>query len=162
MVHMDGTWSFPTAFSDEAKIAAEHLSLPDAISAIQELAPKVVVPHMFCFPGMTTYRAIFDSMKIPLVGNDAGVMALSTNKAQSRAVVAAAGVRVPEAELLRRGDQPKMQPPFVLKPCNEDNSMGISLFTGSGGRDGLQLRLGGPVRALHRTRPRGEVRRVGA
>merc|ERR1719335_1583100 len=94
-----------------------------------------MVPHMFCFPGMTTYRALFDALGTPLVGNDAGVMALSTNKAQSRAVVAAAGVRVPEAEILRKGDKPKMSPPFVLKPCNEDNSMGISLFTGKDGQD---------------------------
>jgi len=62
-------------------------------------------------------------------------MALSTNKAQSRAVVAAAGVRVPEAEILRNGQKPKMSPPFVLKPCNEDNSMGITLFTGKDGQD---------------------------
>jgi len=134
MVHMDGTWSFPKDFSEEAKTAAERLSLPDAMQLIKELAPAVVVPHMFCLPGMTTYRALFDAMKIPLVGNDAGVMALSTNKAQSRAVVAAAGVRVPEAEILHKGDRPKMQPPFVLKPCNEDNSMGISLYTGKDGQ----------------------------
>merc|ERR1712066_854 len=84
--------------------------------------------------GMTTYRALLDALQIPMIGNDAGTMALSTNKAQSRAVVAAAGVRVPEAELLHKGDRPKMSPPFVLKPCNEDNSMGITLFTGKDGQ----------------------------
>merc|ERR1712187_850442 len=77
----------------------------------------------------------FDSLEIPLVGCNASVMALSTNKAQSRAVVAAAGVRVPEAELLKTGDRPKMKPPFVLKPCNEDNSMGVTLYTGKDGQD---------------------------
>eukprot|EP00449_Zooxanthella_nutricula_P028721 CAMPEP_0198534746 /NCGR_PEP_ID=MMETSP1462-20131121/36611_1 /TAXON_ID=1333877 /ORGANISM="Brandtodinium nutriculum, Strain RCC3387" /LENGTH=203 /DNA_ID=CAMNT_0044264669 /DNA_START=6 /DNA_END=614 /DNA_ORIENTATION=- len=110
--------------------------MSQAMQAIVELAPAVCVPHMFCLPGMTTYRAIFDALQIPLVGNDAGTMALSTNKAQSRAVVAAAGVRVPEAELLRKGDRPRMSPPFVLKPCNEDNSMGVTLYTG---RDGQSL-----------------------
>jgi len=90
---------------------------------------------MFCLPGMTTYRALFDALEIPLIGCSASVMALSTNKAQSRAVVAAAGVRVPKAELLRAGDRPQMDPPFVLKPCNEDNSMGITLFTGDDGQD---------------------------
>jgi len=134
LVHIDGSWSFPKDFSDEAKGAAERMSLADAMSAIQDLAPSAIVPHMFCLPGMTTYRALFDAMKIPVVGNDAGVMALSTNKAQSRAVVAAGGVRVPEAEILHKGDRPKMEPPFVLKPCNEDNSMGITLFTGKNGQ----------------------------
>jgi len=134
MVHMDSTWSFPKDFSNEAKTGAERLSLPDAMKAIQQMLPAVIVPHMFCLPGMTTYRAIFDALKIPLVGNDAGVMALSTNKAQSRAVVSAGGVPVPDAEILRKGDTPKMQPPFVLKPCNEDNSLGITLFTGQDGQ----------------------------
>eukprot|EP00972_Heterocapsa_arctica_P028894 4250187-Heterocapsa_arctica.AAC.1 len=54
-------------------------------------------------------------------------MALSTNKWQSRAVVQSFGVKVPEAEMLYRGDAPKMQPPFLVKPCNEDNSQGITL-----------------------------------
>jgi D-alanine-D-alanine ligase len=90
---------------------------------------------MFDLPGMTTYRALFDVLEIPLVGCDADVMALSTDKAKSRAVVAAAGVRVPEAELLKKGDRPKMEPPFVLKPCNEDNSLGVSLFKGEQGDD---------------------------
>merc|ERR1719277_779815 len=108
--------------------------MPDALQVIKDLAPAVCVPHMFCLPGMTTYRALFDALGTPLVGNEAGCMALSTNKAQSRAVVAAAGVRVPEAEILRKGDRPKMLPPFVLKPCNEDNSMGITLYTGKDGQ----------------------------
>ena len=134
MVHMDGTWSFPKDFSDTAKAEAERLDMPAAMQVIKGLAPACVVPHMFCYPGMTTYRALFDAMQIPLVGNDANVMALSTNKAQSRAVVAAAGVRVPDAEILRKGDKPKMSLPFVLKPCNEDNSMGITLYTGKDGQ----------------------------
>jgi D-alanine-D-alanine ligase len=134
MVHMDGSWSFPDDFSSEAKSAARRVDLPEAMQTLKDMSPSAVVPHMFCFPGMTTYRALFDALGTPLVGNDAGVMALSTNKAQSRAVVAAGGVRVPEAEILRKGDRPKMDPPFVLKPCNEDNSMGITLFTGKDGQ----------------------------
>mmetsp|Transcript_103613 Transcript_103613/g.270605 ORF Transcript_103613/g.270605 Transcript_103613/m.270605 type:complete len:363 (-) Transcript_103613:517-1605(-) len=134
MVHMDGSWSFPEDFSTEKKTAARRVDLPEAMQILKDLSPSAVVPHMFCLPGMTTYRALFDAIGTPLVGNDAGVMALSTNKAQSRAVVAAGGVRVPEGELLRKGDMPKMEPPFVLKPCNEDNSMGITLFTGKDGQ----------------------------
>merc|ERR1719382_1414517 len=134
MVHMDGSWSFPEDFSNEKKNAARRVELPEAMQIIKDLSPSAVVPHMFCLPGMTTYRALFDALGTPLVGNDAGVMDLSTNKAQFRAVVAAGGVRVPEAEILRKGDKPKMSPPFVLKPCNEDNSMGITLYTGKDGQ----------------------------
>merc|ERR1719343_827853 len=132
---MDGSWSFPEDFSSENKNSARRVDLPEAMQIIKDLSPSAVVPHMFCLPGMTTYRALFNALGTPLVGNDAGVMALSTNKAQSRAVVAAQGVKVPEAELLRPGMRPSMPPPFVLKPCNEDNSMGVSLFTGKDGQD---------------------------
>ena len=54
-------------------------------------------------------------------------MALITDKAQAKAVAAAAGVPVPQGELLRSATQvPTVPFPFVLKPCCEDNSMGIS------------------------------------
>jgi D-alanine-D-alanine ligase len=135
MVHRDGSWSFPADLTEDGKAAVPHVSMAEAIAKITDMGAAAMVPHMFCYPGMTTYRAIFDALSIPIVGNDAGVMALSTNKAQSRAVVAAAGVQVPEAEILRNGQKPKMSPPFVLKPCNEDNSLGITLFTGKDGQD---------------------------
>lgn len=135
MVHLDGKWSYPKDFSEEAAKAAERMDVAKAVARILELKPAVLVPHMFCLPGMTSHRAMFDVLGIPLVGCDAGVMALSTNKAQSRAVVEAAGVRVPEAEILHKGDKPKMLPPFILKPCNEDNSMGVTLFTGKDKQD---------------------------
>merc|ERR1719300_1583957 len=79
---------------------------------------------------MTTYRALFDALGIPVIGCDAASMALSANKAQTKAVMQAAGVRVPEAELLKPGDRPSIPPPFVLKPCREDNSAGVSMFSG--------------------------------
>jgi len=135
MVHQDGSWSFPADLTEDGKSAAQHFPMHEALTRISAMDVAAMVPHMFCLPGMTTYRAIFDALSIPMVGNDAGVMALSENKAQSRAVVAAAGVRVPEAEILRNGQKPKMSPPFVLKPCSEANSMGLSLCTGKVGED---------------------------
>merc|ERR1719240_2348171 len=54
-------------------------------------------------------------------------MALSTDKWKTKAVVAANGVKIPHAEILHKGDSPSLKPPFLLKPCNEDNSQGISL-----------------------------------
>jgi D-alanine-D-alanine ligase len=126
-VHLDGTWSFPTDMSEESLEKAERMTVAQAIQKITEMKPAAGVPHMFCLPGMTTYRSFFDFLNIPLVGNNAGVMALSTNKWQTKAVVAAKGVKVPEAEIIYKGQMPKMGPPFMVKPCNEDNSQGISL-----------------------------------
>mmetsp|Transcript_11537 Transcript_11537/g.21832 ORF Transcript_11537/g.21832 Transcript_11537/m.21832 type:complete len:355 (-) Transcript_11537:276-1340(-) len=126
-VHADGTWSFPKDLTKEAMEAAERVSTDKAIEKIAQLNPSAVVPHMFCLPGMTTYRSFCDLMSMPLVGNTADVMALSTNKWQSKAIVQSFGVKVPEGEFLYQGEMPKMKPPFLVKPCNEDNSQGISL-----------------------------------
>jgi len=129
-VHRDATWSFPKDFSEHGLDSAKRVSIVEATRIIKELDPCAVNTVMFCLPGMTTFRALFDALDIPLIGCDAATMALSTNKAQTKAVVQAAGVRVPESELLRPGDRPKMTPPFILKPCREDNSMGVTLFRG--------------------------------
>jgi D-alanine-D-alanine ligase len=54
-------------------------------------------------------------------------MALGADKVKAKAVVAAAGVRVPAGEVLRRGQQPTMAPPVVVKPSAGDNSFGVTL-----------------------------------
>jgi len=124
-VHADGTWSFPKDLSKESMEEAEKMTTDKAIAKIAQLQPGAVVPHMFCLPGMTTYRAFCDLMSLPLVGNAADVMALSTNKWQSKAIV----------QFLYQGDKPKMAPPFLVKPCNEDNSQGINLVREGGDVD---------------------------
>eukprot|EP00972_Heterocapsa_arctica_P003882 578434-Heterocapsa_arctica.AAC.2 len=78
-VHADGRWSFPTDLtSEEALAAAEPMSMDQAILCINELSPAAVVPHMFCLPGMTTYRALCDILNIPLVGNPAWMQPWTT------------------------------------------------------------------------------------
>ena len=123
----DGRWRFPVDLSTAAIAAAPSLALPDAVARLAALDLDVMVPQMFCRPGMTAYRALFDILKIPYVGNPADVMALTADKAKARAVVAAAGVAVPAGELLRPGDRPTLAPPVVVKPVDADNSSGITL-----------------------------------
>ncbi len=82
---------------------------------------------MFCLPGMTQYRALFDLLNIPYVGNTPDLMALTAHKAKAKAIVAAAGVKVPFGELLHQGDKPTIKPPAVIKPANSDNSLGVAL-----------------------------------
>jgi D-alanine-D-alanine ligase len=76
---------------------------------------------------MTYYRALFDLLDIPYVGNTPDVMALTSNKARAKAVVASAGVSVPRGEVLRRGGRPSIDPPTVIKPVDADNSLGVGL-----------------------------------
>lgn len=132
LVTPDGRWRFPDDLSDEAIAAAPALPVAEAVDRLRALHLDLMVPQMFCLPGMTTYRALFDLLEIPYVGNPPDVMALGAHKARARAVVAAAGVDVPTGEVLRPGDLPSIPAPSVVKPVGGDNSLGVSLVTGPG------------------------------
>jgi D-alanine-D-alanine ligase len=123
----DGQWRFPTSLWKEHVDAAEPMSLSNAIEHIKMQNITVVIPHMYCFPGMTHYRALFDLLKIPYIGNTPYVMAIAAHKGKTKAIVAAAGVQVPLGVLLRRGDILTMPPPVIVKPATADNSLGVSL-----------------------------------
>lgn len=123
----DRQWRFPADLSREAISAATPMSLADAVQRLTALEIDVMVPQMFCVPGMTHYRALFDLLRIPYVGNTPDVMALGANKAKARGAVAAAGVSVPRGETLRAGDHPSIPPPAVVKPVDTDNSLGVAL-----------------------------------
>jgi D-alanine-D-alanine ligase len=123
----DRQWRFPRSLQPEEIATAQPLPLVEAIQVLTALKIDVMVPQMFCVPGMTAYRALFDLLDIPYVGNKPDVMALTAHKAKAKAVVAAAGVQVPAGELLRRGSVPTLLPPTVVKPVSEDNSLGVTL-----------------------------------
>jgi D-alanine-D-alanine ligase len=123
----DGSWRFPAGLDDAALAAAPRLRLHEALAALAAEPPDVVVPQMFCPPGMTHYRALFDLLDVPSVGNPAAVMSLAMDKVAVRAIVAQAGVRVPEAVVVRRGEQVSLAPPVVVKPAAADNSAGVTL-----------------------------------
>jgi D-alanine-D-alanine ligase len=123
----DRQWRFPIDLSREAIASAPMLSLTEAIQSLTALNIDVMLPQMFCVPGMTSYRALFDLLKIPYLGNTAEVMALAAHKAKTKAVVAAAGVNVPLGELLSSGNNPSILPPAVIKPVDGDNSLGVVL-----------------------------------
>jgi D-alanine-D-alanine ligase len=123
----DRKWRFLTSLDKDAIAESKALSIAEAIQVLVNLKIDVMVPQMFCVPGMTQYRALFDLLKIPYVGNTAELMALVADKAKTKAVVAAAGVVVPLGEVLREGDRPSIAFPVVIKPMNADNSIGVAL-----------------------------------
>jgi D-alanine-D-alanine ligase len=128
----DGRWRFPADLEQPSIAAAVAMPPAQAVAHLGTLGVDLVVPQMFCRPGMTSYRALFDVLGIPYVGNTAEVMALAANKARARAVVAAAGVAVPAGEVLRPGDHPRIAPPAVVKPVDADNSDGVTLVRTEG------------------------------
>ena len=123
----DRLWRFPSSLSQEDIKAAQPISVAEAIELIIAKNIDLILPQMFCLPGMTQYRALFDLLNIPYVGNTPDLMALTAHKAKAKAIVAAAGVKVPFGELLRQGDTPTIKPPAVIKPANSDNSLGLAL-----------------------------------
>jgi D-alanine-D-alanine ligase len=133
-----GWWQFPDDLSTTAIARAPALSAAEAVARIAELRVDVMVPQMFCLPGMTSYRGLFDLLEIPYVGNPPDVMALAANKARAKAVVAAAGIAVPRGETVHPGQRPTMQPPAVVKPIDGDNSLGVTLVRD---RDGFDAAL---------------------
>ncbi len=132
----DGRWRFPVDLSAQAIADAPAVPLADAVARIVALAPDVAVPQMFCRAGMTHYRALLELLGVPCLGNRPEVMALGADKAKASAVVAAHGVRVPEARVVRAGDEVALSGltgpaglalPVVVKPVDADNSVGLSL-----------------------------------
>jgi D-alanine-D-alanine ligase len=122
-VEPGGSWRLPADLTAESIKAARPMPVADAL---RDLRADVALPQMFCRAGMTSYRGLLDVLGIPYVGNDAGVMALTADKALTRTLVAAAGVIVPTGELLRPGDRPTLPPPVVVKPVDADNSLGTT------------------------------------
>lgn len=123
----DGQWRFPNTLNPEEIAVTKPMSLSDAIQFLLAQKIDLVLPHMYCIPGMTHYRALFDLIKIPYIGSAPDVMAVTAHKGKSKAIIAAAGVNVPHGELLRRGDVPTVPLPAIVKPATADNSLGLSL-----------------------------------
>merc|ERR1719504_559704 len=127
---MDGTWAFPAGLDDKSVSVATRMPLPAAIMRVSELAPDVMVPHMFCVEGMTRFRSLFDLLEIPFLGNHDYTVWPATDKAVTKQLLDANGVSVPKGELLQKGKNERpsfVKVPLVVKPCNEDNSRGITL-----------------------------------
>lgn len=122
-----GAWVLVPDLEEKTISNATKLAHGEAITQLAAADYDAAVPHMFCWPGYTAYRSLMDLLRVPLVGCSPECMALITDKAQAKAVASAAGVPVPAGEILSSPSQtPTVPMPFVLKPCCEDNSMGIS------------------------------------
>ena len=123
----DLLWRFPPSLSSEDIAVTKPIPLFEAIEFLTTRNIDLVLPQMFCIPGMTHYRSLLDLLKIPYIGNTPDIMAITAHKARAKAIVAAAGVKVPRGELLRTGDIPTIKPPAVVKPASSDNSLGVTL-----------------------------------
>lgn len=138
----DGNWRFPENLTSEALASAHPMNTTEAIERLTEFGIDVVVPQMFCMPGMTTYRSMLDVLEIPYLGNRGSVMATTADKDRTRRIVAAAGVSVPAGRTVRDDEPLEMPFPVVVKPVDADNSVGVSLARDAGEyRDAVRAAL---------------------
>ena len=112
--------------SIRVRSAANPMSLAGAVPVLADLQIDVMVPQMYCLPGMTQYRALFELLNIPYLGNTSEVMALTADKAKTKAVVASWG-KCATGRSSPRGRWPVIDFPVVVKPVNADNSLGVAL-----------------------------------
>lgn len=142
-VSPDGSWRFPNDLSAAALSAAVPLPISTAIERLRTLRVDVVVPQMFCLPGMTNYRRLLRALRLPYIGNPPEVMAIAADKATAREIVAEAGIAVPAGQVVRGGERPTLPLPVVVKPVCADNSVGVSLVRAASQLDGaIDLALG--------------------
>lgn len=131
VVGLDGMWCFPESLQEEESLAAApRMPLAQALAHLAALQVDVMVPHMFCVEGMTRYRSLFDLLGIPFLGNHEYTVWPATDKATTKHLLIGAGVRCPAGDLLVKGEVERPTTiglPCVVKPCNEDNSRGITL-----------------------------------
>lgn len=129
IVHVapDGSWRLVRSLDADELEAAPGLAATEVMGMIEEMNIDAVLPQMFCVPGMTTYRSIWEVLGVPVVGNRGVVMALAANKAWTRSVLSAAGIDVPAGQTIERGEKVECSLPVVVKPVDADNSVGVSL-----------------------------------
>ena len=144
-VSPDGQWRFPNSLESESIAGVDPMSFAEAMRKLEDSKIDVIVPQMFCHAGMTHFRGLSDLLGVPMVGNPASVMAVAANKVLTRGVVSDAGVRVPQATVLRRRQLREIgkddetlrseieslykKLPLIVKPALSDNSLGVSRAT---------------------------------
>lgn len=127
-----GDWQFPRSLMPDDLAGAPRIQFAEAMKRIDGLYVDAVVPQMFCYRGMTSYRSLFDLVGIPVIGNVGSVMAIAADKAMTKAIVSAAGVRTPTHQLRRVADfqtTARLEFPVVVKPSRADNSLGVTLVS---------------------------------
>ncbi len=81
-------------------------------------------------------QGLLEVMGIPYTGSGVLASALAMDKLVSKTVFASAGLDVPRYEVLRRGEGPSIEMPFVIKPVREGSSIGVSIVKEPAGLEG--------------------------
>ena len=72
-------------------------------------------------------QGMLEVMGIPYTGSGVLASALAMDKLASKKFFLYEGLRVPEFEVLRKGESPTFPLPFVVKPVSEGSSIGVDI-----------------------------------
>ena len=128
-VKPDKTWSIGPNPENLVEVGTFSKLLP----MLEEDA--LIVPHLFCVEGMTTYRTFFENiLRFKIVGSTGDAMRLASNKDQTRSVVSSKGIDIPLGYLIKPHEayedfcgHANFNFPVIIKPNSEDNSAGLTL-----------------------------------
>lgn len=114
---------------EDPECLTQPLPIEEVLPAMRQA--NLIVNHLFCPTGVTSYRSLFEEiLKKPVVGSDALVQGTAMDKSLTKARLAAAGLPVVPGEVVLRGEQPDptgRKYPLIVKPATTDNSVGLSL-----------------------------------
>ncbi len=72
-------------------------------------------------------QGMLEVLGIPYTGSGVLASALAMDKLASKKMFIHEGLRVPEFEVIRKGESPTLPMPFVVKPVREGSSIGVSI-----------------------------------
>ncbi len=104
----------------------------DFIAKLEAIKPAAVFNMCETLDGVAANEvfvpALLDLLRIPYTGNGSLTLATAVRKDRTKALLKALGIPTPEAKMYR--EVPRQKPEFgfpaILKPNNEDGSLGIS------------------------------------
>ena len=89
-----------------------------------------IVPHLFCYEGMTACRDFFEKkLSFKMIGSPGSVMALAADKNRTRQCVVQNGVNIADGGLTSEIDVQLLSFPIIIKPNKQDNSVGLTMVT---------------------------------
>jgi len=105
-------------------------SLHNFLNRVKEEAPEVLVNLCEGYYGRPQWESnvagIFELLGLPFTGNDAKTLAICQDKHKAKAVLRTSGLPTAPAQIMLSPDQPAdLKFPIIVKPNNEDASLGI-------------------------------------
>lgn len=141
LVRPTGTWSFVKKLSDivdlekleERENNVKKMDITTALQYIMDvLKPDLALVHLQCLKGMTSHRALFEALNIPVVGGSAESRYLTMDKLSTRGVLLSSGnVACADGLIYSKGDPlpstEQVKYPCVVKASKGEDTKAVRL-----------------------------------